>query len=168
MDAPKRNILFICKDNSALSIMAETLINNLPVSKFKFKGYSAGSHLFGHTNPLALEILEEYGLSTAGVFSKSWDEFTKPDALTMQFVITVCGQAFCEQHPTWPGQPVTAFWCAHDPVAVDGEDEDEKKRNAFKDAFLVLRRRIELFAYLPLAKPDALGLRKRTADICQQ
>jgi arsenate reductase len=157
------NVLFMCTGNSARSILAEALANNLAVSKAKFRGYSAGSHPKGAVNPFALELLEQSRIPTDGLRSKSWDEFAKPDAPVMDFVITVCDQAAGEQCPYWPGQPVTAHWGMPDPAAVAGTQD--RKRRAFSDTASMLRRRIELFASLPFDKLDRLALHKQIRDI---
>ncbi len=159
----KYNVLFLCTGNSARSILAEAAINNLAISHGKFQGFSAGSQPKGAVNPLTLEQLRRSHLSTDGLRSKSWDEFARPDAPVMDFVFTVCDQAAGEQCPFWPGQPMTAHWGLPDPTAVEGTTEE--KLHAFSQAFLVLRRRIELFASLPLDKLDRLALQAQVKDI---
>ncbi len=160
------NVLFLCTGNSARSILAEAAINNLSISQGKFRGYSAGSHPKGEVNPYALALLERSNISTTGLRSKSWDEFSKPDAPPLDFVFTVCDQAAGEQCPFWPGQPMTAHWGMPDPAAVEGSDLD--KMRAFADTFMVLRRRIELFASLPFDKLDRMALQTSVSSIAQQ
>ena len=157
------NVLFLCTGNSARSILAEAITNSLTVSKGRFHAYSAGSHPKGSVNPFALDLLRQLRLPTAGLRSKSWDEFAKPDAPRMDFVITVCDQAAGEQCPFWPGQPMTAHWGMPDPAAVEGTEE--LKRRAFSDTANMLRRRIELLASLPLEKLDRLSLQDKVRDI---
>ena len=157
------NVLFLCTGNSARSILAEAAMNNLSVSLGKFRAYSAGSQPRGEVNPFAIDLLQRSHLSTEGLRSKSWDEFAQPGAPGLDFVFTVCDQAAGEQCPYWPGQPMTAHWGMPDPAAVEGTDE--QKRRAFSDTFLVLRRRIELFASLPFEKLDKLALQKRVTEI---
>ncbi len=117
------NVLFLGTGNSARSILAEALTNSLAVSKAKFRAQSAGSHPKGAPHPLALELLAQSRIPTRGLRSKSWDEFAKPDAPVMDFVITVCDQAAGEQCPYWPGQPMTAHWGMPDPAAVVGTED---------------------------------------------
>jgi arsenate reductase len=157
------NVLFLCTGNSARSILAEALTNSLAVSKGKFRAYSAGSHPKGAPHPLALELLAQSRIPTRGLRSKSWDEFAKPDAPPMNFVITVCDQAAGEQCPYWPGQPVTAHWGMPDPAAVNGTED--QRRRAFSDTANMLRRQIELFASLPFDKLDQLSLDRQVKDI---
>jgi len=114
-------------------------------------------------NPLALELLAKNRFPTEGLRSKNWDEFARPGAPALDFVITVCDNAAGEACPVWPGQPMTAHWGIADPAAAEGADE--VKRKAFLDAFLILRRRIELFASLPLARLDKLSLQSRVREI---
>ena len=157
------NVLFICTGNSARSILAEALINNRAIGGGKFKGYSAGSHPKGSVHPLALETLRQNHLPAEGYRSKSWTEFSTMGAPHLDFVFTVCDQAANEPCPTWPGQPMTAHWGVPDPAAVQGSDAEQLR--AFREAFLVLRRRIELFACLPFDKLQGLALKERLDQI---
>jgi protein-tyrosine-phosphatase len=160
------NVLFLCTGNSARSILAEALTNNLSITAGKFRGFSAGSHPKDGPNPFALELLHQHRMPTEGLRSKSWDEFAQPDAPALDFVFTVCDQAAGEQCPYWSGQPMTAHWGTPDPASVEGTDE--QKRKAFLDAYAVLRRRIELLASLPLDKLDRLALQERVSEIGTQ
>jgi arsenate reductase len=159
-------ILFLCTGNSARSILAEALTNYLPLTRDRFRAYSAGSQPKGAVNPFALELLQSLDIPTADLRSKSWDEFARPDAPHFDFIITVCDQAAGEQCPYWPGQPITAHWGLPDPAAVSGNDEMIRK--AFADALHTLRSRIELFASLPLDKLDHLALRDHMHEIGKQ
>jgi protein-tyrosine-phosphatase len=166
MSHRKFNVLFLCTGNSARSILAEACINNPAISQGKFVGYSAGSHPRGSVHRMALDLLKQRNMSTEGLRSKSWDEFTGSDAPVMDFVMTVCDSAAGESCPHWPGQPVSAHWGVPDPAAVAGSEAEQ--RRAFLDVYAVLRRRIELFASLPFDKLDSLALGKRIKEIGQQ
>ena len=155
------NVLFLCTGNSARSILAEAYLN--ASGRARFRAYSAGSHPAGRVNPYALELLAKNRLDTAGLRSKSWDEFARPGAPEMDFVFTVCDQAAGEVCPMWPGQPMTAHWGVDDPARAEGSDE--QKRRAFMRAFSELSTRINLFVSLPLHKLDRLALKKRLDDI---
>jgi arsenate reductase (thioredoxin) len=157
------NVLFLCTGNSARSILGEVAINDPLVGKGRFRGYSAGSHPKGEVNPFTLELLRRSKIPTDGLRSKSWDEFARPGAPELDFVFTVCDQAAGETCPYWPGQPMTAHWGMPDPAAVEGPHE--QKLQAFAETFRVLRRRIELFASLPLESLDRLALQRRLEDI---
>ena len=150
------NVLFLCTGNSARSIMAETILNHR--GKGRFTAFSAGSRPSGQPRPEALRRIESAGLSTAGLRSKSWDEFSAPNAPKLDFVFTVCDNAAKEQCPYWPGQPMTAHWGVADPAAVKGAPEEIAR--AFRDAFVVLDRRIGLFLSLPLNALDEISLRR--------
>ncbi len=150
------NVLFLCTGNSARSIMAEAIMNQK--GRPNFTAYSAGSHATGRVHPQALRQLEAAGLPTAGARSKNWDEFAKPGAPELQFVFTVCDNAAKEVCPIWPGQPMTAHWGVADPAAVEGTPEQIEK--AFREAFMVLDRRISLFLSLPLSSLDKLAIKK--------
>lgn len=155
------NVLFLCTGNSARSIMAEALVNHW--GKGRFKGYSAGSFPKSEPNPYALELIGKLGLSTAGLRSKSWDEFAKPGAPQMDFVFTVCDQAAAEQCPMWPGQPMTAHWGLADPAAVEGTELE--KREAFRRAFRELDNRIKIFVSLRIDALDRMALKKEVDRI---
>ena len=157
------NVLFLCTGNSARSILAEAAINHPTIGGGKFTGYSAGSHPKGNLHPLALEILRQNHIPTDGLRSKSWSGFAAPGAPRLDFVFTVCDQAAAEPCPVWPGQPMTAHWGVPDPAAVEGTDEE--KRRAFRETFLILRRRIELLACLRLDMLQGMALQERVNQI---
>ena len=158
---PHYNILFLCTGNSARSILAEALLNHK--AHGVFTAYSAGSHPSRSPRPEALAQLASDGLSTRGLRSKSWDEFAGPDAPVMNFVFTVCDNAANEVCPYWPGQPMTAHWGIPDPAAVKGTPEEIAR--AFRDAFVILDRRIGLFLALPLATLGHLAIQKEITQI---
>lgn len=151
------NVLFLCTGNSARSILAEALINQL--GQGRFRGFSAGSYPKGTVHPIALQLLKKMNLPTEGLRSKSWDEFAAPEAPPMDFVFTVCDNAAGEVCPYWPGQPMTAHWGVPDPAAVEGSDTD--RWLAFRDAFRMLDNRIKIFTSLPLGSFDRMKLKER-------
>ena len=155
------NVLFLCTGNSARSILAEAILNH--TGKGRFRAFSGGSHPGGKVNPFAVELLARQGLAVADLRSKSWDEFATPDAPHIDFVFTVCDNAAGEVCPIWPGKPMTAHWGIKDPAAVEGSDED--KRKAFSKAYAEMNRRISLFTSLPLAKLDALAIKRKLDEI---
>ena len=158
------NVLFLCTGNSARSILAETILNQK--GQPNFTAYSAGSHPTGAVRPEALRQLEAAHLPTAGLRSKSWDEFARNDAPRLDFVFTVCDNAANEVCPVWPGQPMTAHWGVPDPAAVQGTKEQVEK--AFREAFFLLDRRISLFLSLPLSTLDRFSLKKEIDNIGRQ
>jgi len=157
------NVLFLCTGNSARSIMAEAILNFK--GKPTFTAYSAGSHPTGTVRPEALRQLEQARIPTNGLRSKSWEEFAKPDAPKLDFVLTVCDNAANEVCPVWPGQPLTAHWGVPDPAAVRGSEADIAR--AFREAFFVLDRRIGLFLSLPFKALDNLALKRELDNIAQ-
>lgn len=162
--ASRYNVLFLCTGNSARSIMAEAILNRK--GRPTFTAYSAGSHPAGLVRPEALRQLETAHLPTAGLRSKNWDEFAKPGAPEMNFVFTVCDNAAREVCPIWPGQPMTAHWGVPDPAVVVGTPE--QIAHAFREAFMILDRRISLFLCLPLASLDKLAIQKNIDEIGRQ
>jgi arsenate reductase (thioredoxin) len=158
------NVLFLCTGNSARSIMAEAILNQK--GKPIFSAYSAGSRPAGTVRPEALRQLEVAHLPILGARSKDWSEFTKPGAPPLHFVFTVCDNAAKEVCPVWPGQPMTAHWGVPDPAAVTGTREQIER--AFRGAFMMLDRRINLFLSLPLASLDAMAIKKEIDRIGQK
>jgi arsenate reductase len=150
------SVLFLCTGNSARSIMAEAILNGK--GKPLFIAYSAGSHPSGVVRPEALRMIELAHLPAEGLRSKSWEEFASPTAPAMNFVFTVCDNAAQEACPVWPGQPMTAHWGVPDPALAKGTPEQIER--AFRDAYLLLERRISLFLSLPLSSLDKLSIQK--------
>jgi arsenate reductase (thioredoxin) len=150
------NVLFLCTGNSARSIFGEAILNRK--GRPNFTAYSAGAHPRGSIHPEALRYLRRAGLPSAGLRSKSWDEFAAPGAPRMDFVFTVCDKAARETCPVWPGQPLTAHWGVPDPVAATGTPQEIDR--AFREAFTILERRISLFLALPLASLAQLALHR--------
>lgn len=155
------NVLFICTGNSARSILAEGLLNE--IGRGRFHAFSAGSHPKGAVHPLALKELQSRRIPTDGFRSKSWEEFAQPDAPEMDFVFTVCDQAAGEACPVWPGQPMTAHWGMPDPASIEGTDDT--KAHAFRDAAITLKRRLDLMLSLPLHSLDGMALLKEVKHI---
>jgi arsenate reductase len=161
---PHYNVLFLCTGNSARSIMAEGILNKK--GKPNFTAYSAGSMPTGKVRPEALKQLETAHISAERARSKSWDEFAQPGAPRLDFVFTVCDSAAKQVCPFWPGQPMTAHWGVPDPAAVAGTPEQIER--AFRDAYMMLDRRISLFLCLPLASLDGLAIKKEIDRIGKQ
>jgi len=155
------NVLFLCTGNSARSILAESILNRLGAGRFK--AFSAGSQPKGQVHPYVIDLLAKLSYPTAGLRSKSWDEFAAPGAPALDFVFTVCDNAANEVCPIWPGQPMTAHWGLPDPVAVEGTEVE--RRLAFAEAYRMLNNRIGIFANLPLKSLDKLSLQRRLDEI---
>ncbi len=128
------HVLILCTHNSARSVLSEGMLNHLARQHgLDVKAHSAGSAPSGRLNPFALEALQNAGVDTTGYRSKSWDEFTSPDAPPLSIVITVCDSAAAETCPVFfggQGQPVKVHWGYPDPSNAEGGDEG--KRRAFE------------------------------------
>jgi arsenate reductase len=164
VDDRKYNVLFLCTGNSARSIIAEALLNQLGAGRMQ--AFSAGSNPSGSVNPLVLEFLHASGVDTEGTRSKSWDEFALPGAPAMDLVVTVCDRAGSEVCPIWPGAPAKAHWSAPDPAEL--MHDPEKARQVIREVAQLMRRRISLLLSLPIDKLDRAGLQERAADIARQ
>ena len=150
-------VLFLCTGNSARSIMAEAILNHDPSGQFQ--AFSAGSHPKGAVDSTVLSLLRKTNYPTAGLRSKSWDEFAQAGAPDLDFVFTVCDNAAGEVCPIWPGQPMTARWGVPDPAAFVG---NETEKAAFcGDVMRMLFNRISIFAALPIRSLDKLSLQRR-------
>ena len=119
------NVLFLCTGNSARSIIAEALVTT--ISQGKLIGYSAGFHPKGIVHPIAEDLAIEMGYPKEKLRSKSWNEFSNPEAPKMDFIITVCDNAKGETCPIWPGHPATIHWGLPDPALAKGSHEEQKK-----------------------------------------
>ena len=162
MSAPIYNVLFLCTGNSARSIFAEAILNQLAGDRFR--AFSAGSHPKGEVHPIALAHLKKLGLRWEVARSKSWDEYSKAGAPEMDFVFTLCDRAQQEACAIgWPGDPITAHWGIPDPAAAQGSKDEQT--HAFNAAYLQIQNRIALFLALPLASIDRLSLHKRLTEI---
>jgi protein-tyrosine-phosphatase len=160
-DAAPFNVLFLCTGNSARSIMAEAILNR--IGQEKFRGYSAGSQPKGTVNPHTIALLQSLGHDVSAFRSKGWDEFARTGAPALDFVFTVCDNAAGEACPVWPGQPMTAHWGISDPAEATGSPAQVAL--AFKDAYRMLHRRIDIFAALPIRSLDRLGLQAKLQEI---
>jgi arsenate reductase len=158
------NVLFLCTGNSARSILSEAILN--AKGKPAFTAYSAGSHPSGNVRPEAIQALQAAHIATEGLRSKSWDEFAQPGAPKMDFVFTVCDNAAKEVCPVWPGQPMSAHWGVSDPAAVKGSAREIER--AFRYAFTILQRRIDLFLALPLSSIERMALKRELDRIGTQ
>lgn len=157
------NVLFICTNNSARSIFAEAVLNDL--GKGRFRAYSAGTTPRGTPHPRALDLLRQAGLPIEGLRSKDLTEFEGADAPHMDFVFTVCDRAASEECPPWPGHPLSAHWGIPDPVKETGTEAEQAL--AFADALAALRRRIAAFTALPVEELDRIALQKSIDEIGQ-
>jgi protein-tyrosine-phosphatase len=155
------NVLFLCTGNSARSIIAEAILNK--IGKGKFRAHSAGSQPKGQVNPNTLRLLRSLGYDASEFRSKSWAEFARPGAPSLDFVFTVCDNAAGEACPIWPGQPMTAHWGIPDPAEAKGSEAEIAL--AFKDAYRMLHQRIGIFVALPMRSLDRLSLLSKLKDI---
>jgi arsenate reductase (thioredoxin) len=138
------NILILCTGNSARSILLEAILN----ASGRVTAYSAGSQPKGTVHPQSIALLTAKGYTTAGLRSKSWDEFSAPGGPVMDAVITVCGSAAAETCPMWPGTPIRAHWGIEDPAGADDEPA------AFLLAYTLLKAKADAFLALPVETMD--------------
>lgn len=159
------NVLFLCTHNSARSILAEALLN--AIGKGRFQAFSAGSSPRANQqpNPLGLQVLQNAGIATDGLRSKSWDVFAGPEAPQMHLIITVCDNAAGEVCPVWPGHPATAHWSYPDPSA--GEDSEAEKLEAFRKTLHAIHHRLELFCSLPDTKLEQALLQSSARELAK-
>lgn len=157
------NVLFLCRGNSARSILAETILSRHGAGKFK--AFSAGSQPAGQVHPYVIDLLSHQNYPVSELRSKDWSEFAEPNAPKMDFVFTVCDQTANEVCPVWPRQPMTAHWGIPDPAAFDGTEAE--KRAVFAETMRYLTNRISVFVNLPIRSLDKLALQRRLDEIGQ-
>jgi arsenate reductase len=151
------NVLILCTHNSARSVLSEAMLNHHARRLgADVRAHSAGSAPSGRINPLALAVLADAGISTAGVRSKSWDEFSGADAPRMRIVITVCESAASETCPIWPGSPVKVHWGYPDPSNAPGDEA--ARRAAFDLTRQAIGYRMLQLLGLPLESMDDAAL----------
>ncbi len=150
------NVLFLCTGNSARSIMAEAILNR--EGQGRFHAFSAGSYPKGAVHPEALRVLNNLGHDVSGLRSKSWDEFSGPNAPHFDFIFTLCDEAAGEACPVWPGHPMTAHWGIPDPSKAEETHHHAEIALAFDDAYRMLHQRILIFIALPIASLDHMAL----------
>jgi len=166
--APEMNqqayrVLFLCTRNASRGILAEALLRQKGGDRFVVN--SAGTQPSGKLDPRAKSLLDRLNIPTAGLRSKSWNEFGGANAPEHDFIITLCDSAAGETCPAWPGHPISARWSIPDPAVAEGSEID--KANAFRDVFAMLERRISLFTSLPLDSLDKLARETQTRAVGQ-
>jgi arsenate reductase len=160
------HVLILCTHNSARSVLGEGMLNHLAARLGKdVAAHSAGSAPSGRLNPFALEALQAAGISTEGLRSKSWDEFSRAGAPPLSIVITVCDSAAAETCPVFfgAGQPVKVHWGYPDPSNAEGGDAG--RRRAFELTRLALGYRLLQLLALPLQTMDRAALQAALVDI---
>ena len=156
------NVLILCTHNSARSVLAEGMLNHWAGKLGKdVHAFSAGSAPSGRINPFALDALKNAGVDTTGYRSKSWDEFSGPEAPQMRIVITVCDSAAAETCPYWPGSPVQVHWGYADPSNAP----EERKGHAFETTRQSISERMRQLLDLPLEKMSNAELERSLLQI---
>jgi arsenate reductase len=140
-------ILFICTHNRCRSILSEAITNHL--SDGALEAFSAGSQPVGEVHPLTLKYLDEAGIPTEGLCSKSWDDFEtdQPD-----IVVTVCDSAANEACPLWFGDTIKLHWGLSDPSKIEGSEEDIA--NAFRNTIQIIKDRVKALQTVNFQNPD--------------
>ncbi|MEY3381524.1 MAG: hypothetical protein RL468_2122 [Pseudomonadota bacterium] len=160
------HVLFLCTHNSARSILAEAALNHL--GRGRFKAYSAGSSPRANQepNPLGLRALQEAGIPTDGLYSKSWQAFAVPEAPVMDLIITVCDNAAGEVCPVWPGHPATAHWGYADPSEVQGTEA--QRLQAFAHTLQAIRQRLQRLVNLPSERLSPQHFQQSARDLAKE
>lgn len=158
---PAFNVLFLCTHNSARSIMAEALLNQL--SRGRFQAWSAGSEPAPAPSPEVMQKLATLGHDVSGLRSKSWDEFTGPSAPRMDFVIALCDTLQGQACPDFGDKAVTGAWPLPDPAKFTGSPAE--RQTLLNELYGSLRRRIEIFISLPFATLDRMAAKARLDEI---
>jgi arsenate reductase (thioredoxin) len=155
------NVLFLCTGNSARSILAEAILNELGPPHIR--AWSAGSQPKGEVHPMSLDLLRQLGHDIGDLRSKSWDEFALPGAPEFDFIFTVCGNAANEACPVWLGHPASAHWGIPDPAAAEGSAAE--RLAVFAEAYRQMKNRISAFLALPIDRLDKEAMKSRLDEI---
>jgi ArsR family transcriptional regulator, arsenate/arsenite/antimonite-responsive transcriptional repressor / arsenate reductase (thioredoxin) len=158
---PAFNVLFLCTHNSARSLMAEAILEQ--IGKGRFNAYSAGSEPALAPMPDVIARLGTLGHDVAHLRCKSWDEFVGPNAPRMDFVITLCDVLQGQQCPDFGEKPVTAAWPLPDPAKFTGSPIE--RATMINELYGMIRRRLEIFVNLPYASLDRMALKKRLDEL---
>ena len=160
------HVLILCTHNSARSVLSEGMLNHLAAKLGKdVRAHSAGSAPSGRINPHAIQALQNAGIDTSAYRSKSWDEFTTPEAPPLGIVITVCDSAAAESCPVFFGgadrQPVKVHWGYPDPSNAPEAD----KPRAFELTRQAIGYRMLQLLALPLETMDRAALQAALVEI---
>lgn len=156
------NVLFLCTRNSARSIMAEAILGR--IGGTCFQAFSAGSDPAAEGPlPEVIQQLKALGHEVSGLRSKDWSEFTGPGAPPMDFVIALCDTLTGQSCPDFGEHAVTASWPLPDPAKFAGSTAE--RATLLNELYAALRRRLEVFASLPMASLDRMALRARLDEL---
>ncbi len=158
---PAFNVLFLCTQNSARSIIAEALLEK--IGRGRFRGYSAGSNPAKEPVPEVIERLTALGHDVSHLHSKSWDEFKGPDAPRMDFIIALCDAPNNQFCPDFGNQYVTGAWPLPDPALFTGSPTE--RTTLLNELYAMIRRRIEIFTSLPFDSLDRMAIKARLDEI---
>jgi arsenate reductase len=158
---PAFNVLFLCTHNAARSVIAEAILER--IGDGRFRASSAGSDPAATPNAEVMEKLRALGHDTSHLRSKSWHEFTGPNAPRMDFVITLCDTPNGQVCPDFGGIAVTAAWPLPDPAKFNGSTIE--KAAMLNELYASLRRRLEIFIALPFASLDRMALKARLDEL---
>ncbi len=159
--SPAFNVLFLCTQNSARSIIAEALLQK--IGKGRFNAYSAGSDPAPGPMPQVIERLKTFGHDVSHLRSKSWNEFTGPNAPKMDFIIALCDTLDGQVCPDFGDKAVTAAWPLPDPAKFTGSATE--RATLLNELYAMIRRRLEIFTSLPLASLDKMAVQVRLDEI---
>ncbi|MCA3414798.1 MAG: metalloregulator ArsR/SmtB family transcription factor [Roseomonas sp.] len=158
--APGRamRVLFLCTRNSARSIMAEAILNRIGAGRFR--AYSAGSEP-APDGPLpeVLAQLQALGHDVTPLRSKSWEEFTGPEAPRFDFVIALCDTLEGQRCPDFGDTITSAAWPLPDPAKFSGGGAE--RATLLNELYAALRRRLDVFTSLPFTTLDRMALQAR-------
>lgn len=159
--APAFNVLFLCTQNSARSIMAEALLRK--IGRGRFHAYSAGSNPAEAPLPEVVDRLKHLGHDVTHLHCKSWNEFTGPEAPRMDFVIALCDTPQGQFCPDLGTKFVTGAWPVPDPIQFTGSASE--RMTLLNELYAMIRRRLEIFVNLPFASLDRVALKARLDEI---
>ncbi|MDD3393407.1 MAG: arsenate reductase ArsC [Anaerotignum sp.] len=124
MASEKRRILFVCVQNSFRSQIAEAIVNKKYGDRFVAE--SAGLNI-GKINPLAIRVMNEYGIDISNNQVNSVFDFYK-EGRFYSYIITVCSREAEKECPVFPGIRKRLNWELENPENITGTEEEKYQK----------------------------------------
>ena len=156
---PPFNILFLCRNNDGLSLIAESILHE--IGHGMFHAFSAGLAPAVDPRPTVVLKLRALGHDVSRLACRSWRDFVLPDSPALDFVIWLDEPIDPWITSQFPGRPVMASW----PLGGQSADAlaEGAETTALNALYGRLHSRIGIFVSLPLASLDK-ATRKNELD----
>lgn len=115
----KKKVLFVCVHNSARSVIAEVVLNQLCGDLYEAESAGLKPTETTVVHPLAIAVLLEDGIDVSEYKPRHVFDVVKQGTL-FSHVIAVCDGANAERCPIFPGVTQRLHWGFPDPSALEG------------------------------------------------